>query len=211
VKIRSIGIPHPAAILRGGFGLEPAARRALRRLVQDVREPGLAPDPTDTTPPPGSLIFPTPTQIETYLTDPRMRAGVAVDIETAGPILRCVGFCRLVDPAPIVCWFHFKSGQLAWEDHREHTLVYGLVARCLSDAEIPKVFQNGQQFDVGELRSHGFTVNGYADLGFDTMLAHRHALPEAPASLQWMTCNYVRGARPWKHWIGGKEEEDDNK
>jgi hypothetical protein len=188
------------------WGYEPAQKLILRRLVQDMREPGLEPPLASRLEPPlGSLLFPTIPEIESYLTDPRMRNGVAVDLETAGPVLRVVGFCRLADPAPIVVWFHYQTGVPAWPEHRELVLVRSMVARCLADPGIPKWFHNGQAFDVPQLEGFGFEVNGY-DLGGDTMVYQRHSMPEQPANLQWEAIHYLPRFPAWKHVMAGNEE-----
>lgn len=204
--IRSIGITHPSAIQRGGFGLEPPTRRAWRRLRQDLEAPGdTPPDPQVVSPPPGALLFPTALQVVAYLEDPLCKQGLAVDIENPGDVLVMVGFCRLADLHTLVVWFHHRDGALWWEDHREHLLVRCAVQVALADPTIPKWMHNGQAHDVVYLNKYGFKVEGYVG---DTLLMQRHHMPEQPAGLQWCALNYIPGAHPWKFWV--KWDDDDS-
>jgi hypothetical protein len=208
VKVRSIGLPHPAAIVRGAFGLEPHAKRALRKLARDLVEPGPAPDPTVVEPAPNSLLFPTWQEIDEFLSSPLCAEGLSVDIENPGDQLRIIGFCRLADFHSLVVWFQYRDGRDPWPDHRARMLVHAMVSKVLADPAIPKYMHNGQQHDVKYLEKYGYRVEGYVD---DTMLMQRHSMPEQPAGLQWLACN-VLGASPWKHWISKRgEEQEDNK
>ena len=204
--IRSMGIIHPSAISRGNFGWESPTRKALRRLATDMHAPGpTPPDPQVVGTPPGALLFPTPTQIEEYLTDPLMEQGVVVDIENPGNVLKIVGWCRLADLKSLVVWFVMWDGSPAWEDHRERALVFNLVKRAWGNTRIPIWTHNGQAHDLPYMEKYGFGPIG--NFGGDTMLMLRHAFPEQPAGLLWAACNLV-GGFPYKHWIKWDEQDD---
>jgi hypothetical protein len=130
--------------------------------------------------------------------------GVSCDIECAGDFLICIGFCRIDDLVPIEVPFRVQGGGEYWT-RRELPHAIKWCDGLLSDPNIPKTFQNGQNFDVPYLRKIGFTVRGY---DWDTMLAQHVTYPEMPKGLEFMTKLYC-GVPNWKHLI--KEEEGEGK
>jgi hypothetical protein len=151
-------------------------------------------------PPPNSILNPTLHDLWRFA-EGELAEGVAVDIETAGDFLICIGFARLADEAAICVPFRGQGGVGYWSDGD----LPKAVAWCddlLGTPSIPLVFQNGQAFDVPRLRRMGFRVEGYA---FDTMLAQRYAYPELPADLQFIA-NLYGDLVPWKWLLRGGEE-----
>jgi hypothetical protein len=68
----------------------------------------------------------------------------------------------------------------------------------------PKVFHNGQAFDIPYLEDLGFEVNGYAG---DTLLMAHLALPELPKGLQFLATLYCR-LPMWKRLVEEEEGVD---
>jgi hypothetical protein len=207
--IRSMGITHPAAILKGKAGMESPTRKALRRFAADLTSPGpTPPDPTQVVAPPNSNLFPTWQQIEAYLTDPLMYEGVVVDIENPNDTLKIVGWCRLADMASLVVWFVDSAGEEVWT-HPERVLVHGLVREAWGNPRIPIYMHNGQQHDAPYMERYGFgPIGNYAG---DSLLMLRHAFPEQSAGLQWAALQYVPGATPWKQWMKWDTDDTFNK
>lgn len=203
--MKLLSLLHPAYILRDQYALEPAQRRALKRLARDLTDPKPCIDTTQ--PPLDSTLFPTCAEVVAYI-DRLLAddAAVHIDLETAGPVLRCVGLCRLDDLRPFVVWQHYRSGLPAWNDH-DGPIVHDALCRLFA-SRTPKWFHNGQQFDVLEIEAFGFPfhVEGY-ERGGDTLLMQRHAYAEAPASLQYCAITYL-GIPAWKHLIIEDEERD---
>jgi hypothetical protein len=160
-------------------------------------------EPEDVTKPPVTHwdLKPTLQDVEEYLTDPQARYGLAVDIETAGEHLLCIGFARLADEECLCVPFRKQYGEQYWPTRAELREAAILVAWVLGNEDIPKCFQNGQGFDVPMLESWGFTVKGYS---FDTMLCQRYMYPEMPANLQFIANLYGK-IPPWK-WVLKQEE-----
>jgi hypothetical protein len=129
--------------------------------------------------------------------------GVVIDIETAGPMLLCVGILTLDEPrTALVVPFRGEGGVPWYGDPADLKGVVAWLSRFLADPTIPKVFHNGQSFDVPYLQDLGFSVGGYED---DTLLMQHTAYAELPKGLEWCAVTYC-GARPWKH-LGKAEGE----
>jgi hypothetical protein len=73
----------------------------------------------------------------------------------------------------------------------------------LASPDIPKVFHNGQAYDIPLLIENGFDVGGYMG---DTLLMAHCAYPEMPKSLEYLGVLY--GKVPgWKHLTRDYEGE----
>lgn len=194
--------------MKGGWGKEMFQVRYLRRLRGWLD--GKPCTPIDVTqPPPKANLFPSLPEIKAFLEDPRCQSqGVAIDLEAAGPHPRCLGL-MLVDDEEYVC-VHFRhQGGGAYWSYTDLCTIVTLLQIFLADPEIPKVFQNGQAYDVPELEALGFEVNGYYEGGFDPMIAHRYAYGESPADLQTLGIAYG-GLPAWKR-LTRQEEDGENK
>lgn len=120
---------------------------------------------------------------------------LAVDIETSGSQVTCIGFC----PAPHIALVlpfvdHRRKGKSYWSstalEHQAWLFVRGL----LEDRTIRKVFQNGL-YDIAFLyRAQNIRVYGAEH---DTMLLHHALQPESLKSLGFLGSVYTdEGA--WK-------------
>jgi hypothetical protein len=146
-------------------------------------------------------LRPTLQDVREYLADPINWYGLAVDIETAGEHLLCIGFARLADEECLCVPFRKQFGEPYWPDRKTLRGAVRAVASVLADPEVPMCFQNGQGFDVPYLTEMGFEVKGYT---FDTMLCQRYMYPEMPANLQFIANIYGK-IPPWK-WVLKQEE-----
>jgi len=99
---------------------------------------------------------------------------LAVDIETFGPYLACVGFSP--NPNLGICF--------VWDNS---VAIRDAVQRIL-DSPAKKVFHFGT-FDTEYLYLQGFTVNNY---WWDTMVAQHVMWPELPRALKYLTSVYTR-------------------
>lgn len=199
-----VPILHPAYILRGKWGLEPAQVVALQTLRELASNPGYVP-PNVREPPPGALTDPTIPELEDWCAGVD-DSGVAVDVETAGEFLVCVGMCRLRDYRSIVFRFRRQGGSTYWRRDADLRRCVELCFDLLAAPKIPLVFHNGQNFDIPYLRRVGFLVNGYA---FDTMLAHFLAYPEMPKGLAFLAGLYLQ-IPSWK-FLATPEMEGEGK
>lgn len=202
-----VPILHPAYIMLGLFGLEPAQVLYLKRVrrVLDGWDPPIPPIEPG---PPGCITRPTSEDMADW------RAALAslpdqtvtVDIENAGPHILCIGFCRVADLVAISIPFR-KKGGAPWWFAPFLPLVIEWVDEILSNPEIPKVFHNGQAHDVPILERTGFVVRGFTD---DTMLMQHVCYPEMPKKLEFLGILYA-GMPAWKWLSKGTEEEGEGK
>lgn len=130
----------------------------------------------------------------------------AWDIECAGQHLVCVGIMH-VESGEYVCpRFREQHGALTLSPEEMYDVVEQLDS-ALCDPSLPKVFHNGQAFDIPYLEQLGFgPVEGFA---FDTLLAQRYLYPEMPADLQFVAGFYAR-VPAWK-WMAKLEGEEEDK
>ena len=180
---------HPAAVLRD-WSLRPVT---LLDLAKAKREAGF---PELRRPERYIWIEPTLEDLETfYATQIVGCAYLAVDIETAGNQITCIGF----SPNPnigLVLPFHDSraTGGNYWASPSNEREAWSFVRRVLVDTRIKKVFQNGL-YDIAFLwRSVGIPVHGAEH---DTMLLHHALYPESLKSLGFLGSLYTdEGA--WK-------------
>ena len=197
-----VPVAHPVWIVRGAWAQEPLQMEWLRR-ARELAEGRLAP------PELSSLVAsgtpqPSIEQLAEWVAETeRLGCPVAVDIECAGSVLRCVGVSR-VHPVPAPTIFHFRTmgGQPAWSE-QDTAKVVAILWDVLA-GPIPLWFHNGQAFDVPYLQRLGFVVNNYAG---DTMLMQRYLYPEAPADLQ-SVANFYCKMPAWKHLAHNEDDGD---
>ena len=205
MQTKVLVLAHPASIMRGGWGREPFQIMYLRRLRQWALEDKPIELVDVDQPPPKANLFPTLPEVLAFLSDPRCQTeGLAIDLEAAGPYPRCLGL-MLADSEDYIC-IHFRrqGGGICWSYTDLCTITESLT-KLLEDPTIPKIFQNGQAYDVPELEALGFTVNGYAEGGFDPMSAHRYMYGECPADLQTLGIAYG-GLVAWKRLVREEDE-----
>jgi hypothetical protein len=122
-------------------------------------------------------------------------ATIAVDIETYGSQITCLGIAPRKDLA-IVIPFHDtrRPGGNYWPTPDDERRCWGIVRRVLEDASIRKVFQNGL-YDISFIyRSTGIRTFGAAH---DTMLLSHALQPELLKGLGFLGSLYTDHG-PWK-------------
>jgi len=198
----AIAIYHPAAILRGAWSQDPFQPIYLKR-AKDIANGHIPPSLDPEVPPPNALLDPTVDEMWTWAREVPLGSLVACDIETAGDYITTIGFCRLSDFTCIILRFRRCGGETEEDGLDDRIAVADFV---LSHQEIGLVFQNGQAFDVPRLEAVGFVVEGYYDLGFDTMLGSFCCFPDAPKDLEHLACVFA-GFPKWKYLVGDPEGE----
>jgi len=191
--------------MRGQWGKEMFQVRYLKRVREDVygKTPWHLVDVDQ--PPPSANLFPQLSEVLAFLSDPRLRSeGVAIDLEAAGPHPRCLGLTLVESEDHICIHFRRQGGALYWT-YTELCSIVESLQNLLRDPTVPKVFQNGQAYDVPELEALGFEVRGYEEGGFDTMIAHRYMYGEAPADLQTLGIAYGK-LSAWKRLVREEDE-----
>jgi len=205
LRAKVLTLVHPSAIQRGQWGKEFFQVEFLRRAKRWAFD-GEPSEPIDINQPiTKANLFPTLAEIEAFLLDDRCREqGVAIDLEAAGPHPRCLGLMLVEDEEYICIHFRRQGGGVYWK-YTELCRIVELLQFFMADPEVPKVFQNGQAYDVPQLEELGFMVRGYYEGGFDPLLAHRYAYGESPADLQ--TLGIVYGGLPaWKRLVREEDE-----
>lgn len=120
---------------------------------------------------------------------------LAVDIETSGNRITCIGFSPSPSTAIVIPFDDERAkGGSYWPNKEAERQAWALVRNVLFDRGIPKSFQNGL-YDIAFLwRSYGIGVLGAAE---DTMLLHHALQPEALKGLAYLGSVYTdHGA--WK-------------
>lgn len=127
-----------------------------------------------------------------YLTNASL---VAVDIETAGNQITCIGFAPSIELAIVIPFYdHRRKDRSYWSTTADECAAWGIVRQILEDVSIKKLFQNGL-YDIAFLwRSLGIRVFGAKE---DTMLCHHALQPESLKGLGFLGSIYCdEGA--WK-------------
>lgn len=117
----------------------------------------------------------------------------AIDIETAGGQITCIGFAFSPETALVVPFEGPHSGSY-WTSLDTERAAWHTVAHLLADTHVTKVFQGGI-YDLTYLTSrYGLAVRGpIADL----LILHHAQHPELPKSLAHLGSIYTSEA-PWK-------------
>ena|ERR1700676_2697504 len=122
-------------------------------------------------------------------------SSLAVDIETAGQQITCIGFAPSTGDALVVPIFdRRRKNRSYWPDQQSEGQAWGFIRKLLMDRAIPKVMQNGM-YDIAFLwRSYGLKV---FNCEHDTMLLHHALQPESLKGLGYLGSIYTdHGA--WK-------------
>jgi uracil-DNA glycosylase len=119
---------------------------------------------------------------------------LAVDIETKGDRITCIGFAPAPEVALVVPFEDLrKPGGCYWGSDEIEIEVWAWVRHVLN-LPVPKVFQNGL-FDIHHLwRTYGIPVR---NAEHDTMLLHHALQPESPKGLDYLGSVYTNEAA-WK-------------
>ena len=109
---------------------------------------------------------------------------LAVDIETVGQQITCIGFAPSIDHALVVPIFdRRRKGRSYWPDQQSERQAWGFIRELLLDRAISKTFQNGM-YDIAFLwRSYGLKVFGCEH---DTMLLSHALQPESLKGLGYL-------------------------
>lgn len=210
-----LGVVHPAAIIRGSWGQDPAQITYLKRAagVLAGQEPHV---PDWEQPSPKTNLWPTLAELREW------RAGIGpdgitADVEAAGNVLLMIGLRRNDDLAGVGVNFRGDDAELwVWcpecrgldgtcpHPRNDFDEVVVWLAELLADPSVPKAFHNGQSYDVPEqLERVGFVVRGF---DFDTLLAAHVRLPEMRKGLEPLAALYL-GVSGWKR-LADVEDED---
>lgn len=113
---------------------------------------------------------------------------LAVDIETAGNQVTCIGFAPTPAASIVIPFFDARAkGRSYWPNAADECAAWAFVRRVLEDRRIKKVFQNGL-YDIAFLwRSVGLRTFGATE---DTMLMHHAIHPESLKSLGFLGSIY---------------------
>jgi DNA polymerase len=124
---------------------------------------------------------------------------IAVDIETSGRQITCIGFAPRRDLALVVPFFDSRrDGRNYWPTLSIEREVWEVVASIVEDRGTQKIFQNGLYDIAFLLRSYGIRVYNAVE---DTMLLHHALQPESLKSLEFLGSVYTdEGA--WKQMRG---------
>jgi uracil-DNA glycosylase len=120
---------------------------------------------------------------------------LAVDIETSGTAITCIGFAPNPQLALVIPFTHEKKlGRSYWPTHQHEYNAWSAVRTILLRPRPRKVFQNGL-YDIAFLwRAYGIKVYGADE---DTMLLHHALQPESLKSLGFLGSLYTSESS-WK-------------
>ena len=174
---------HPSYILQGSY----EARHVTVLDLQKARRESEYPDIRR----PQRVIYTEPllSEMEWFAANHIAPASrMAVDIETRGDRITCIGFAPAIDVALVVPFEDLrKPGGNYWGSLEAEVEAWKWVRRVL-DSPIEKVFQNGL-FDLHRLwRTYGIPVRNAAH---DTMLLHHALQPESPKGLDFLGSIYT--------------------
>ena len=192
---------HPAAIFRQ-WSLRPVA---LMDLIKGKRE-ALFPDIQL----PQRQVWIEPTLEDIYEFDRlyiRECKSLAVDIETSGRAITCIGFAPRRDIAIVIPGIVIRrAGRSYWPSVDAERKVYKIIKDIL-ERPVPKIFQNGL-YDIAFIyRAWRIGVRNAED---DTMLLHHALYPESLKSLGFLGSVYTNEGA-WKGMrekIGTIKKED---
>ena len=182
---------HPSFIIRGQWATRPVVILDLQKALRESEFPELRR--------PAREIWIEPILedihefIRRYVLDCER---VAVDIETSGSQITCIGFAPGPTAAIVIPFVRpGRKDRNYWATDKLERAVWDAIANVLGNAHIRKTFQNGL-YDIAFLwRALGIKVMGAEH---DTMLLHHCLQPESLKSLGFLGSIYTdEGA--WKH------------
>jgi uracil-DNA glycosylase family 4 len=180
---------HPSYILQGGYEARHVTVLDLQKARRESEYPEIRrPKRTIYTEP---LLSELGWFAEHFITPARR---LAVDIETRGDRITCIGFAPAIDVALIVPFEDLRQpGGNYWPSLENELAAWAWVRKVL-DSPIEKVFQNGL-FDMHRLwRGYGIPVRNACH---DTMLLHHALQPESPKALDYLGSIYTSESA-WK-------------
>ena len=196
---------HPSYILQGGY----SERHVTVLDLQKARRESEFPDIRR----PQRVIYTEPLLSELGWFEEKFIAPakmLAVDIETRGDRITCIGFAPATDVALVVPFEDLrKPGGNYWGSLEAEVAAWTWVRKVMA-SPVPKVFQNGL-FDMHRLwRTYGIPV---CNAEHDTMLLSHALHPESPKGLAFLGSVYTDESA-WKLQIrlkhkGTIKKEDD--
>ena len=180
---------HPSYILQGGY----EARHVTVLDLQKARRESEYPEIRR----PKRSIYTEPSLLELDWFLEKFIIGaerLAVDIETRGERITCIGFAPARDVAMVVPFEDLRKGGNYWPTVEAEVLAWRWVRKVLDMAVPSKIFQNGI-FDMTRLwKTYGIPVR---NAEHDTMLLHHALQPESPKGLDYLGSVYTDEAA-WK-------------
>jgi len=180
---------HPSYILQGGYDHRHVTILDLQKARRESEYPEIRR--------PKRVIYTEPllSELEWFAERFISRARLlAVDIETRGERITCIGFAPATDLALVLPFEDLrKPGGNYWGSIESEMAAWAWVRRVL-DSPVEKVFQNGI-FDMSRLwKGYGIPVRNAAH---DTMLLHHALQPESPKALAYLGSVYTSESA-WK-------------
>lgn len=117
---------------------------------------------------------------------------LAVDIETAGGQITCIGFARSRSDALVIPFMDLRLTEGSYWSRRDELVAWQYIRDILA-LPVKKLFQNGS-YDLQYIMKMGFTVVGAEH---DTMLLHHSLFPELQKGLGFLGSIYT-GEQSWK-------------
>lgn len=139
----------------------------------------------------GSLIFPTPAQVETLLKEVEASGEpLVIDLETIGnhpltAVIRCAGVGYSKRAA--VIWFLDEGGVPYWKKPQDEKRVRVALQQRLRNPKLRKLGQNILLYDVPVLENTVNNLGPYFGETEDIMVAHHVLDPELPHGLDYIT------------------------
>lgn len=114
---------------------------------------------------------------------------LAVDIETSGQQITCIGFAPNSGCAIVIPFVDYRrNGRSFWTSTSDEQEAWGFVRDTLANPKPPKIFQNGMYDIAFLLRAYGIRVMGAEH---DTMLLHHALQPESLKGLGYLGSLYT--------------------
>ena len=161
---------HPAAVTRQ-WELRPTTVLDLAKAARESAFPEIRRPPCE--------IWIEPTLEDIYEFEPHIRSSqnTAVDIETSGRLITCIGFSPRPSLGLVIPFMdQRRKNRCYWPDEGTERTVWDWVKSILGDRSIHKTFQNGL-YDISFLwRAYGIPTLGATE---DTMLLHHALQPES--------------------------------
>jgi len=180
---------HPSYILQGGY----EARHVTILDLQKARRESEYPEIRR----PKRTIYTEPNLTELgWFLDTHIRPALrlAVDIETRGERITCIGFAPSPHVALVLPFEDLRRGGNYWPTVEAEVAAWKWVRKVLDMAVPSKIFQNGI-FDMTRLwKTYGIPVR---NAEHDTMLLHHALMPESPKALDYLGSIYTDEAA-WK-------------
>jgi DNA polymerase len=172
---------HPSYIIRGNWSDRPIVIMDLDKARRESEFPEIRR--------PAREIWIEPKLEDLHAFRDKITGTVAVDIETFGSQIKCIGFGASESLALVIPFYDARGKRRSyWPTPEAEREAWDFVGDILGDPKIRKVFQNGL-FDIAFIwRATGLRVMGAEH---DTMLLHHALFPESLKSLGFLGSLYT--------------------